>query len=199
MESKLEPRTRGISPNSVKWERPEAHVSCQRTGWEREGPLWPPAGSLEEEEACHRADYRAQLPRRWGPAPPLSLFPPPAPSAGRGSSVGAHPPPPSRQEDKQGWNRTRTGQDGMSSRQSRTGGPCLLPPARKEKRGVITGSLHPPPSLPPSVPPSCTEVSSLHSQTGQFPPLSPSCLWVGLQVCSLRVSSMPPPEVASGF
>lgn len=157
-----------------------------------------------EGEVCHGEDYRAQLPGRWGAGPTPIPVPTPSPSVWAPAPLGeARPPPPSGQEDKQGWN--RTGQDGMSSGQSRTGGP-RLPPASREGMGVTTGSFHP--STQPAQ--LCAShwmqgVFSLCSLTGQPLPLQIALPIVpvggaaGLLLDPPPPRLMPSPGVASGF
>ena len=125
-----------------------------------------------------------------GPTPPSSPVPVPAPcSLCLGPQLSeARPPPPSGQEDKQGWNRTGQ-EDGMSPGQSRTGGPCP-PSARREGMRATAGSLHPAAPFCASHP-LALRSSFPSGESGESAPLPPSCLWVGLQVSCLGVRLMP--------
>lgn len=138
---------------------PVRRTSRDQAGSWKEGPAAATSWLLlwREKSATERITEPSCL-GGGGLAPPPFPFPLPLPLSGPPAPAPlgeARPPPPSGQEDKQGWN--RTGQDGMSSGQSRTGGP-RLPPASREGMGVTTGSLHPSTQPAPSVPPTgCRE------------------------------------------
>lgn len=108
---------------------PTLPVRAQAGSW-KEGLQQHQLVPSVEGEVGRREDYRAQLPGQrgtgWGAGGRPGLTPVPTPCSLRpGLRLSkALPPLPSGQDDKQGWNRTSTGQDGMSSGQSRSGGPC---------------------------------------------------------------------------
>lgn len=166
MELKLEPRTRGISPHSVEWERPETQALAKPA----RGPHFPSENRLGAGGSTAATGWLLgggrNLPQRrlqssaaqeGGLAPPPSLFPPCAPSAGGPQLSGGQPTPTLRAGRQTGLeqNQNRTGRNVLQAEQDWR---PLLPTTTSQKGGVGGDHRLPPPSTQPA--PFCT--SQLH-------------------------------------
>lgn len=165
MESKLEPRTRGISPNSVKWERPETQalvkpargprfLSEDRLGAGRAtvATSWLLGGG----RSLPQSRLQSSAAQEVGASPTSVPVPTPCSLCGEGQLSGG-PPTPTLQAGRQTGleqNQNRTGRNVLQAEQD--GRP--LPPPTSQKGEEGGDHRLPPPSTQPA--PFCT--SQLH-------------------------------------